>query len=305
MARTTGKKRFGLAALAAAGAVLLSSCGFQAAESGEIGVIQNGDFLPGADKELIGCLAPETTENRIFDSIYWYPARQISWDATGGEGAERAPYTVVSNAEAAAELDVPVVVTMDITQDCEELQQFHRSMGTKYSAWMVEEDGTRVTSPGWVSLLNYAVGQPTEVTLVRLAQKYPWQEIWNDDAIRVEFEQALARELPERIKQRAGGEFFTNIQVTVGKPDPVNDELKTAIAKEQQVLTEANAKREAAIADVEVAKEETKVAQERARQREAEIAGYPSVEDYLKAQMIEKGLNPYQPQLVPLPSSGS
>lgn len=290
-----------LAVLGVAAALLLTGCGFKEAQSGEIGVIQNGSFFPGADKNLVGCLAPETTENRMFDEIFYYPARQISFDATGQEGSERGAYTVVSNADAPAELHVPVVITMDLTSDCEELQNFHRTMGTKYSAWM--GGSPRTTSEGWVQLLNYAVGQPTEVSLVRLAQKYPWQQIWNDDAIRIEFEQALQQDLPERIKSRTGGEFFTNIQVTVGKPDPVNDELKAAIAQEQQVITEANAKREAAIADVEVAKEETKVAQERARQREAEIAGFPSVEDYLRAQMIDKGLNPYQPQLVPLPQS--
>lgn len=300
------KSKAGLIAVLAAASVALTGCGFKEAQSGEIGVIQNGSFFPGADKNLIGCLAPETTENRMWDDIFYYPARQISFDATGGEGSERGPYKVVSNAEAPAELDVPVVITFDLTADCDQLQNFHRTMGTKYNAWMQNGDnGGRTTSPGWVQLLNYAVGQPAEVSLVRLAQKYPWQEIWNDDAIRLEFEQALQEDLPARIQSRTGGEYFTNIQVTVGKPDPVNDELKTAIAQEQTAIAQANAKREAAQAEVEVAKEETKVAQERARQREAEIAGFPSVEDYLKSKMIDKGLNPFQPQLVPMPSASN
>lgn len=279
--------------------MMLTGCGYQSAQSGEVGVVQNGSINPGADRNLTGCIAPETTSNQFLDDVFFYPARQISFDATGGEGSERGPYVVVSNAEAPAELHVPVVITMDLTSDCDQLMNFHRSQGTKYSAWMTDGE----TSPGWIQLLNYAVGQPTEVSLVRLAQKYPWQEIWNDDAIRLEFEQQLQEDLPSRIQARTGGDYFTNIQVTVGKPDPVNDELKTAIAQEQTAIAQANAKREAAIADVEVAKEETKVAEERARQREAEIAGFPSVEDYLKDQMIKKGLNPYQPQLVPLPQS--
>ena len=41
--------------------------------------------------------------------MYRYPARQISWDATGDPGSERGPYVVVSNAKAPADLNVPVV----------------------------------------------------------------------------------------------------------------------------------------------------------------------------------------------------
>ncbi|GAA5159256.1 SPFH domain-containing protein [Ornithinimicrobium tianjinense] len=268
---------------------------FQSAQSGEVGVVQNGYILIPTDPNLMGCIAPETTQNQFTNDVFWYPARQISWDATGGEGAERTPYVVVSNASAPAELTVPVVVTMDLTQDCDALMDFHRNMGTKYSAWM---DSERQPSDGWTSLLNYAVGQPTEVTLVRLAQKYPWQEIWNDETIRAEFEKTLAAELPKRIQDRTGGEYFTNIQVTVGKPDPVNDELKAAIAREQTAVAEANAKREAADADLAVAESETKVAKQRALQQQAEIEGYPSVEDYLRAQLIDQGGNPYQPTVV-------
>lgn len=299
--KNRGRKLAIVATVAAT--TLLTGCGFQAAQSGEVGVIQNGSIFPGADKNLIGCIAPETTQNQLFDDVFWYPARQISWDATGGDGSERVPYVVVSNAQAPAELTVPVVVTMDLTSDCDALMEFHRSQGTKYSAWLTAED--RQTSEGWISLLNYAVGQPTEVTLVGMAQKYPWQEIWNDEAIRAEFQQTLQERLPAEIKRRTGGDYFTNIQVTVGKPDPVNDELKAAIAKEQTAVAEANAKREAADADLEVARSETKVAEQRALQRRAEIEGYPSVEDYLQAQLIEKGGNPYQPTVVGFPQMTS
>ena len=275
----------------AAAAALLTGCGF---ESGEVGVVQNGSFFPGADKNLIGCIAPESTEQHMWDKVYWYPARQISWDASGGEGAERAPYKVVSNARSAAEVNVPVVVTADLTTDCEALQNFHREQGTKYTAWMVQGE-PRQTSDGWFSLLNYVIGQPTETTLTRIAQKYTWQEIWNDDAIRVEFEQALQEELPRAIKKRTGGDYFTNINVTVMKPDPVNPDLTKAIEAKQAALTEAESKRETANANVDTAKAETELAQEKAKQQAAEIEGYPSVEDYLRARLIEKGGNPYQP----------
>lgn len=40
-----------------------------------------------------------------------------------------------------------------------------------------------------------------------------------------------------------------------------------------------------------------------ALQKQAEIAGYPSAEDYLKAKAIESGQNPYQPSYV-VPQAG-
>lgn len=289
----------------AAAAVALTGCGYQSAESGEIGVVQNGAFFPGADKNLIDCIMPETTQNQLWDEVFWYPARQISWDATGETGSERPAYVVTSNAEAPAEIAVPVTITADLTRDCEEIKAFHQSQGTKYSAWMVEQDGKRVTSPGWVELLNYAIGQPTEVVLARTAQQYPWQQIWNDDKVRAEFTERLEKDLPTEIRKRTGGDYFTNIQVTVTKPKPVDEGLLTAIADEQKQITAANSAREAADAKVATAKSETVLAQEKAKQQAAEIQGYPTVEDYLKAKMIDKGLNPYQPQLVPMPASGN
>ena len=34
------------------------------------------------------------------------------------------------------------------------------------------------------------------------------------------------------------------------------------------------------------------------------ISGYGSVDDYIKAMLAEKGVNPYQPQIVPQPVQG-
>jgi hypothetical protein len=288
------KRKITAGIIAAVALLTLTGCG-NSTQSGQRGVIADGAMFP-VSPALIDCMEPEKYRFSVFDTLYSYPARQISWDASGGEGSERDPYKVVSNRSAPAELTVPTVVTMELTSNCELLKEFHRELGTKYDAWL-DEDGT--TSDGWIKLLDYVVGQPTDVTLVRVAQKYPWQEIWNDEAIRLEFEKTLATDLPERIKERSKGkEFFTNIQVTVGKPDPVDQKLKDAISGEQTKIAEANASRLAAEAQKETAIAETEVARQRALQKQADIAGFPSVEDYLKYQCIEGGCNPYQPTYV-------
>lgn len=131
--------------------------------------------------------------------VYLYPSRQISWDALDRPDAEAPPATlVVSNASAPpAELKVPPVsVTFDLTSDCDKLKEFHREFGTKYSGWL-NSDGT--VSEGWKSLLRYVVGQPPlENTLVSVAQKYTWRQIWNDEAVRWSFRTPYAKRCPPK-----------------------------------------------------------------------------------------------------------
>ena len=294
------------ASLIAVGAMFtLTGCGGTKTESGEVAIIADGSMFPVAP-ELIDCMDPEEYRWSVFDKEFKYPARQISWDATGGDGSERGPYKVVANRSAPAELNVPVVVTMDLTRDCELLKKFHREQGTKHNGWLNSQDENNDgTGDGWVKLLNFVVGQPTDVTLVRVAQKYPWQEIWNDESVRKEFEATLAAELPQRIKERSNGvDYFSNIQVVVGKPDPVDQKLKDAIAGEQTKIAEANSAKMAAQAQKETAIAETEVALQEALQKQAQVSGFPSVDDYLKSLCIEKGCNPFQPTWL-VPAAGA
>ncbi|MGD9618463.1 SPFH domain-containing protein [Mycolicibacterium sp.] len=293
-------------------AASMSACSYANMGPGEQAVVQDGYWMIPTDPKLTGCIQPERSQNEITNHVYRYPARQISWDATGDPGSERGPYVVVSSAKAPADMNVPVVVTFDLTTDCEKLKQFHRDFGTKYSGWL-NEDGS--VSEGWTELLNYVVGQPLQDTLNAVAQKYTWQQIWNDEAARTEFRNALLNTLPNASKARTDNtEFFSNFQVTVLKPTPVNPELKAAIEREQaavqdaqatqaQGVAEANAKRAKAEADIAAAEAETRVAEQEALKLRAKLSGYPSVEDYLRALCIEQGCNPYQPTYV-VPQGG-
>lgn len=304
--------RIGTAIIAGISAITLSSCSYAAMGPGEQAVVQDGYWMIPTDPKLVGCISPETSQNEITNDVYRYPARQISWDATGDPGSERGPYVVVSSAKAPADMNVPVVVTFDLTTDCEKLKKFHADFGTKYSGWL-NDDGT--ISQGWVELLNYVVGQPLQDTLNAVAQKYTWKQIWNDDSVRAEFRDALTKTLPGASAARTDGtDFFSNFQVTVLKPTPVNPELKAAIEREQaavqnaqateaQGIAEANAKKAKAEADLATAVAETRVAEQEALKRAAELRGYPSAEDYLRAEAIRQGLNPYQPTYV-VPQGG-
>lgn len=292
-----------LVGLAAAAAVLLSACSTQIPAGQTAVKVDDYAFIP-TDPKIIGCIPSETSETNPPGGFtaYRYPARQVSWDATGAPGSEHAPYVVVSGADAPAELKVPVVVTMDLTTDCDKLSQFHRDFGTKYQGWL-KDDGT--VSDGWVQLVNYVIGQPLEQTLTTLSQKYTWRQIWNNEQVRAEFQNVLKANLPIASKARTDGqEYFTNFQVTVLKPEPVDGNLKAAINKEQSSVAEANAKKAAADAEVKAAESQTEVAKQQALQKRAEIAGFPTIEAYLQAQLIAQGGNPYQPTYV-VPQSGT
>jgi hypothetical protein len=121
--------------------------------------------------------------------------------------------------------------------------------------------------------------------------------------------------LPNASKARTNGEdYFSNFQVTVLKPEPRDEGLKEAIIAEQKAIAdarateakgiaEANAKKAAAEAEIAAALTQTELARQRALQQAAEIAGFPSAEDYLRAKAIEAGQNPYQPTYV-VPQAG-
>ncbi len=293
--------------------VILSSCSTQVGP-GQTAVKVDDYLVIPTDPKVEGCINPETSEFNPPGGfkVFRYPSRQISWDATGGPDAEAPATIVVSNASAPAELRVPVVITFDLTTDCAMLMDFHRDFGTKYQGWL--DDNGQVTT-GWVNLLRYVVAQPAEQVLISVAQKYPWREIWNDEKVRIEFQNALRDALPGASKARTDGrEFFTNFQVTVMKPDPVDDGLKEAIIAEQKAIADAraaeakgvadaNAARAKAEADRAAAQAQTELARQQALQKQAEIAGYPSADDYLKAKAIENGQNPYQPTYV-VPQGG-
>lgn len=299
---TVSKKKYRrgtrtIVSIAALGAFALGMSGCATSmPAGQQGVVVDDYWVIPTDPKIKGCISPEKSQTEITNEVYRYPSRQISWDATGADGSERGPYTVVSNVSAPAELKVPVVVTMDLTTDCDKLSEFHREFGTKYSGWL-NDDGS--TSQGWINLLSYVIGQPLEQTLLPIAQKYSWQQIWNDEAIRTEFQQAVLKQLPQASKARTNGkEFFSNFQVTVLKPEPVDEGLKQAIINEQKGVADANAKKAAAEASVAAAEAQTRQAQAEALKKQAEIAGFPSVEAYLQAMAVEKGINPWQPTYV-------
>ncbi len=311
------KRKAGAAALAIIAALSLSGCQGVAVPAGKTAILVDDYAMVPADPTVFDCQDPETTKQYWNVKEFDYPTRQISYEASDDykdadqnglvdddSPAERRTFTVVSNAKSPAEMKVPVTVTFDLTEDCEKLKQFHRDFGSKYLPNDQDKVDVDKTSQ-WVDLLNYVIGQPLEQTLIRISQKYEWRQIWNDEQVRGEYIAALQEALPKESAARTNNtDYFTNFRVTVGKPDPVDANLKAAITREQQAkadaqateskgVADANARKAQAEADVEAAKAETAVAQQEALTRAAAIAGYPDPETYLRAKAIEAGITPW------------
>lgn len=292
--------------VAVAAASMLTGCAVSA-QPGTVGVVVDDYALIPTPPILLDCIPEMSQSTEVVNNVYFYPARDITYDAKDETGAERGSIVVVSNREAATEMKVPVTVRMNLTSDCELLKEFHRRIGTKFHAWIASENTGMEsdTDQGWIAALNYIVGDPLQITLTRVAQQYSWRDIWNNETVRLDFEAQLNKDLPKAIKQRTSNnndadmsndpDFFSNISISVLKPEPARDELKNTLASEQANVAKANSAKSAADAQVAQARAETVVAEERAKQQKAVIAGYPSVDDYLRSLLIDKGGNPWQP----------
>lgn len=257
-----------------------------------------------SSKEFKDCLDPsERSGYDPGDGYFGYPTRQISFDATGGKGAESDAFTVVSSDN--AELYVPVTVTFNLISNCDTLKKFHETIGSRFRAYIKpgddnNDDGETTSADypsGWVDLLNYAIGKPLDATMDRVAQDFTWRNVWNNNAVKVQIEQAINENLSTLVDRQAGGHFFENFQVLVQKPDPVDPDLKQAISDEQAAVAQANADTAKAEADEKTAHAQEALARAQAHTKEAEIDGFGGIQNYLRYTCITEvaGCNPWQP----------
>lgn len=222
-----------IAALSVGAIALLTGCATASNPSDLVAVHYKGGVSQA--KEFVDCLKP--SERSGFDpgdTYAAYPARQISFDATGGKGSEINPPTVVSSDK--GEVSVPYTVTLFLKTDCETLRKFHETIGTRFGGYLNVAEKDDVTSADmpdeWVNALNFVIGQPFEVSLELAAQDYTWNELWVDPEAKAALDKAITEGAQEIIAEQAGGEFFTNVQVLVKKPEP-DPELKATVLATQ------------------------------------------------------------------------
>lgn len=223
------------------------------------------------------------------DKEYLYPSGQRSYDATGGQDAERDAITSVS--QDSVEMSTKLSVTFQLKTDEKTLRQFHEKVGIKYRAYM---EGDSI-SKGWKNLLQFYMGQSIETTLDREIANYKWRDLYQKPQIRVALQEAVAKELPDLVKQKIQGDYFYDFAVQIQKPDVTNDTLKQAIADTQNKVAQAQAAQAQAQAQLATAKAQLALQQVEAQKQAAIIRGYGGIDGYLKWYCIDHGCNPYQP----------
>jgi hypothetical protein len=294
----------GLAAL-----TLISGCSTVSTAPDKVALHYKGG--PLSSTKFANCVEASTRNiDGPADAHYTYPVSQRAFDATGGNGADAKPFTVVSNDN--SEMRVPATLTVTLRSDCKTLREFHERIGGRYQAYF---DGDEA-SDGWVKMLNFVVGKPFDTALDRAAQKYNWRDLWNDPATKAAFE-AQVRELlvgkpatgnipavPGLITTQAGGTYFDVNAVTILKPEPVSESLRTNVANEQAAVASAKSAKAEAEAREASAKAQLAVEQAEAAKIQARIKVLGR-DGWLKEQAISKGLNPWQPVIVPGVPQGS
>lgn len=296
-------KKYLLVAVVASG-LLLTGCASASNPADLKSVHYSGGSTQA--KKFKDCLDPSSRSGfDPGDKFYAYPVRQIVYNASQDDGSERGRFTVVSQDN--AELYVPVQLTFRLDTECDTLRAFHEAIGSRYKAYIEGSDKTSADYPsGWIQLLNDVIGKPLDTTLDRVAQQYPWRNVWNDPKVKAEMETEVSNNIEELVNRQAGGDFFTDFTVLLSKPDPVDQALVDAIAQEQAGIAQANAAKAKAEADAETAEAKAKAdeiaarAQERlaeaqAKTKRAEIEGYGGIENYLRHELIAAGGNPWQP----------
>jgi regulator of protease activity HflC (stomatin/prohibitin superfamily) len=274
------------------GLMFMTGCSSVSTAADQVALHYEGGSF--SSKKFAGCV-PNSKKDYAGpgDTFYTYPANQRFVDATGGDNSDFGAITVVSKDN--VEMQIPVTLNFYLRTDCKTLREFHENVGNRFHAYM---DGDS-TGDGWKNMLRVVVYQPMDTTLDRIAQQYPWRDLYNKPEVKAEIEKALNENIADIVKRQTNNQdFFDNWSALVQKPTPANQALREQVAAEQTNVASAQAAEAKARADKAAAEAQVAVAKAQAASKAAEIKGYGSVDEYNKRQAIEHGLNPYQPTYV-------
>lgn len=276
------------------------ACTIPSTSSDEILVHKGGG--PFDDQGARGCINPSTRSvEDAADNYFAYPANQRVYDFTGSENSDGQPFTVVS--KDGQTLTIPGTLSFNLNTNCDTLQAFHDKIGNNNSAYM--ENGK--TGEGWRKVLNLYMRPSLDSTLDRIAKQYTWTQLYGDPTIKDEMNKAVNSSVRTLINQQFEGdyEFFQNYSALIQQPQAPadlialakNEEISKKEAANTQAKAEADAKAAEAAAKSQVAQKQAEltVARLQAQIKSAEIAAYGGVKNWIDAQAIEKGLNPFQP----------
>lgn len=184
-------------------AAVLTGCSLSTAPD-EAGLIY--DAGPLSKTSFQECVAPSA---RVFygpaDQQFTYPAGQRTYVFGSGEESDIDTITVADRDG----IDLGVVGQLRFTfnTDCDTLVAFHEKIGLKY-------DGGK----DWNGILAVYLQQPLRKAITEATQGMTWRELYQDPKAKATWEKAVKDALPVAIQQATGGEYFTNIDLSLQKP---------------------------------------------------------------------------------------
>lgn len=310
-------KKFYIGAIIAM-ALLLTGCQQKVVDNSEVGLRYEHGRTQGT--KFNSCMAPGRSIETN-DDVYRYPRNQRNWKfQTGGRGADEESVEFISSdgVPMVAVLNAAFVLNTsckDITVDGKlykggVIQLFHELIGRTRHAYF-RDDGTYKVYPadqdkGWGYVLSQTVGLPVRKLFRTYGTQYDAAALWfntpravpDSDVEKLPTDDVLSSDIESHLEKASGDftetdqVFFKDFQVEITDVHPTTE---SGFAK--QYLDRKAAQTKAETAELNKTAKVTE-ANANAAVRRAEINGYPSYDAWLKAQMVEKGMNPLQPTIV-------
>lgn len=216
--------------------VLAAGCSVASSAINETCLIYSGGIVE--DKSFEKILPPGSTNNGIGvgSEAFCYPNDQRSWVS----GQDAPDVEVVSSDEIRLLVPYQLYFTINTKEDV--IREFHENIGVKVEAWKAE---------GWVNMLNTYFAPQVDRAMDEAALKFDWRDLRSSEKARQEFQREVVISLKRKVTEVIGGDYFCgpsytgaedspcgDFTFTVGKPEPTNDKLVTAIEQEQ--INQAN-----------------------------------------------------------------
>lgn len=166
-----------------------------------------------------------------FDASYTYPAGQRYFVFSQAEdGRDREPYQAPT--KDAVTVGIEGQMRFELTGDCDLLRQFHEKIGLRNAG-----------DDGWRTILRTYLDQPLNRAITEVTQQQEWKNLYADPKAKAQWEAEVMKLLPGYINQAAGGDYFTNISLTLQKPilpGDLTEALQAAQTAQQQEQAQAS-----------------------------------------------------------------
>lgn len=184
------------------------------------------------------CVVPGTRQltGGLADKTFVYPAGQRTYEFANGSPDTGA---IVALTKDNIELTTSGVVRFYLTTDCKTLQAFHEKIALKENAAMNGGE----TSEGWHKVLRVYLQASLQRAVNEATQEFNWKELYNDVAVKAEWEKKVSELLPRFVQQGMDGEYFQNYSLTIQKPT-LPEELVKALQDTQTAIEQNNAQKE-------------------------------------------------------------